>query len=216
MRAVVWTVFLACSGERTPLRDPVPAEVHATRPVILDAAVDSAPPDAAVAIDAELADIIEQRVAQKSPKMRLTRAEADRAIAAVRAVQERPPVAALAKVMPRSTVELARAVAERGVDVDELDRIASYLVRVVDAIQPARLATFDDNHSHVTGRDWQDIDYSGENMTWQGQRDAWVPEGVVSFKRAAYIHAYFVGAEKLAHWARVYRPRGRMASVTPP
>lgn len=220
MRAVVWTVFLACSGERTPPRDPVPLEVHATRPVILDAAVDSAPPDAAAAIDAEidvaLAAIIEKRVAQKSPKMRLTRAEADRAIAAVRAVQERPPVVALARVMPRSTVELARAVAERGVAVDELDRIASYLVRVVDAIQPARLATFDDNHSHVTGRDWPDIDYSGEHMTWQGQRDAWVPKGVVSFKRAEYIHAYFMGAERLAHWARVYRPRGRMASVTPP
>jgi hypothetical protein len=136
--------------------------------------------------------------------------------AAVLAVQNRPAVRALARVMPRSTVELARAVAERGVSLDELDRIAAYLVRVVETIDPERLATFDDNHSHVTGREWQDIDYGGETMTWQGQRDAWVPKGVKSFKRAEYIHAYFVGAEKLAHWDRVYRPRGRMASVTPP
>jgi hypothetical protein len=39
---------------------------------------------------------------------------------------------------------------------------------------------------------------------------------VKSFKRAAFIHAYFVGAEPLPHWKRVYRPRGRMADVTPP
>lgn len=212
MRAVVLSVFVACSGEQTPARDPAPVEVHATRSAPLDAA----PPDAAVVLDPTLAEIIDRRTQQTSPKMRLTREEAERAMAAVRAVQSRPAVEALARVMPRSTVELARAVAERGVPVEELDRIASYLVRVVETIQPERLSTFDDNHSHVTGRDWPDIDYTGENMTWQGQRDAWVPKGVVNFKRAEYIHAYFIGAEKLAHWARVYRPRGRMASVTPP
>jgi hypothetical protein len=80
----------------------------------------------------------------------------------------------------------------------------------------ARLHVFDENHSHVTGREWPEIDYSGEGMTWQGQRAYWHPRGVESFKRAAFIHAYFVGAEPMPHWKRVYRPRGKMADVAPP
>ncbi len=206
---------IACSGDRTPAPPPTsspsPSSIRTA-----DAAVAAEAPDAAITLDPALAAVIDRRIAQTAPKMRLMQQEGEQVKAAVVAVQERPPVRALARVMPRSTVELARAVAERGVPIDELDRIAAYLVRVVEAIEPERLATFDDNHSHVTGRDWHEIDYGGESMTWQGQRDAWVPKGVKSFKRAEYIHAYFVGAEKLAHWDRVYRPRGRMAAVTPP
>ncbi|MDX2093084.1 MAG: hypothetical protein SFX73_34900 [Kofleriaceae bacterium] len=41
-------------------------------------------------------------------------------------------------------------------------------------------------------------------------------KGVISFKRAAYINACFVGAERLSHWQRVYRPRGKMRDVQAP
>jgi len=184
-----------------------------------DAAVPDATLDALTALrarDAGLAEVIGMRVAQSSAKMKLTAEQGQAVAAAVLSVLDRPPVQSLARVMPRSTVELARAVSERGVSLDELDRIASYLAHVVATIKPQRLATFDDNHSHVTGRDWHEIDYSGESMTWEGQRDAWVPKGVTSFKRAEFIHAYFVGAEKLAHWKRVYQPRGKMADLEKP
>lgn len=228
-RGLVLTLLLACASERPPAQ-PI-GERHETgtrtQPadaIPLDAFVDAPGPlgfDAALAElrtrdAAPLADVIATRVAQTTPKMRLTREQGAVAANATLAILESPGVRELMAVMPRSTVELARAVAERGVPLDELERIAAYLVRVVNAIQPERLATFDDNHSHVTGRDWSQIDYRGESMTWQGQRDAWAPKGVESFKRAAFIHAYFVGAEKLAHWAKVYKPRGKMASVTPP
>lgn len=121
------------------------------------------------------ADVIERRIAQRTPKMRLDAASGERTGRAVLAISDRSSFAALQRVMPRSTVELARAVAERGVELAEAEAIATYLVRVVDALDFERLATFDDNHSHVTGREWHQIDYSGEGMSWQGQRDYWVP-----------------------------------------
>lgn len=217
----VLALVVACSGESTT-RGPS-LEQHATASRVI--VVDAAPSDVAASVaalvalkarDPSLAEVITKRVAQTSPKMKLTAEQGEAVATAVLAVIDRPAVQALARVMPRSTVELARAVAERGVSLDELDRIASYLARVVATIEPQRLATFDDNHSHVTGRDWHEIDYSGESMTWEGQRDAWVPRGVTSFKRAEFIHAYFVGAEKLAHWKRVYQPRGKMADLEKP
>lgn len=162
------------------------------------------------------ADVISRRVAQTTPKMRLAEADAHAAAIALLALADRAPIRELHGVMPRSTIELARAVRERGISIAEADAIATYLVAVVAALRFQRLAVFDENHSHVIGREWHEIDYTGEGMTWQSQREDWLPKGVVSFERASYIHAYFVGAERLPHWARVYKPRGRMAGVAPP
>ena len=218
MRWLALGLVLACSGERAAQTVERHATVSTPADAALDAVRDAAVPALATlqARAPALADVIARRIAQRSPKMQLTAEQGEQVAAAVLAAIDRESMQALARVMPRSAVELARAVRERGVAPEEADRIAGYLVRVVTAIEPERLATFDDNHSHVTGRDWHEIDYQGESMTWQGQRDAWTPKGVASFKRAEYIHAYFVGAEKLEHWKRVYRPRGRISAVTPP
>ncbi len=162
------------------------------------------------------AETLQERLTQKSPKMMLRLPDAIAAAQQLLDMVELPEIRALHTVMPRSTVELARAVRERGVPLDEAKRIASYLTTVVGKLDFEKLATFDENHSHVIGRDWKDIDYSGESMTWQSQRDDWTPKGVQSFKRAAFIHAYFVGAESLPHWKRVYAPRGKMADVPAP
>jgi len=163
------------------------------------------------------ADVIARRVAQTKPKMRLTETEAIVAAAAVLSlVPDSEPLSALHLVMPRSTVELCRAVRERGVPAADAEAIARYLSRMVAVMQFRKLATFDENHSHVTGRDWEQIDYRGEGMTWQTQKDYWAPRGVPSFKRAAYVHAYFSGAARMKHFARVYRPTGKMSNVPAP
>jgi hypothetical protein len=145
--------------------------------------------------------------------MKLTSEQALSAALAVLEVADDLSFNTLHAVMPRSMVELARAVRERGVTLDEAREIASYLVRVTTALAFERLETFDENHSHVTGREWDEIDYTGEGMTWQSQQAYWAPRGVTSFEKREYIHAYFTGAEKLPHWQKVYRPRGRMADV---
>ena len=219
---VGFVVVLACASERPP-PTPVPPVVPAVDAREFDAAVDAAPvglDEALAALRARdfaaAADAIAARVAQAKPKMRLTRDEGYAAARALLELADRESIRELHAVMPRSTVELARAVRERGVSVDEAEAIARYLASVVRGLDFQRLGVFDENHSHVTGRDWPDIDYTGEGMTWQGQRDDWSPRGVKSFKRAVYIHAYFVGAERLPHWKKVYRPRGKMAAVAPP
>jgi hypothetical protein len=211
-RVATALLFVACSSDRgeSPARRLPAAPVQ---PAPLDASVD-APRD----LDdyARAVAIIEQRVTQRSAKMKLTAEQARAALDALRAVADRDSFRALHDVMPRSAVELARAVAERGVSIDEADAIARYLGAVVQALAFERLETFDDNHSHVTGREWHEIDYSGEGMTWQQQKADWTRQGVENFKTARSIHAYFTGAEKLPHWKRVYRPRGKMASVSAP
>lgn len=162
------------------------------------------------------AEILAARVRQRTPKMKLTERQAiDVAWRMIQLYAALDWIEALHEVMPRSTIELVRAVEERGVPLDDALAIARYLVKVVAALDFERLATFDENHSHVTGRRWSEIDYSGEGMTWEGQRDDWTPKGVPDFRSATAIDAYFRGAEKLPHWRKVYRPRGTMADVTP-
>jgi hypothetical protein len=156
---------------------------------------------------------IRRRLAQPRPKMKLAPGDALAAAVGLLELADRAPIARLEAVMPRSTVELARATRQRGLPRDEAERIAAYLAEVVRALDFQRLDAFDENHSHVTGRAWQDIDYSGEPMTWQSQQAYWAPRGVPHFKTRDAIHAYFTGAEPLPHWQQVYRPRGKLADV---
>jgi hypothetical protein len=221
-------VAVACASDaRSPIAPPEPTPAP---PEIAPASRDEEPPADASVPDslhdalAELraqgfdaaAEVIARRVAQRQAKMRLSLERGRAAAVALLAVADREEMRALHAVMPRSTVELARAVRERALTIEAAARIARYLVRVVGALGFERLAVFDENHSHVTGRAWHEIDYSGERMTWKAQRDYWSPRGVASFATAESIHAYFVGAERLPHWQRVYRPRGSMADVAAP
>lgn len=159
---------------------------------------------------------IRRRLEQPQPKMKLAPRDALAAAVGLLELAERAPIARLEDVMPRSAVELARATRQRGLPLDEAERIAAYLAEVVRALDFQRLDAFDENHSHVTGRAWQDIDYSGEPMTWQSQQAYWSPRGVPHFKTRDAIHAYFTGAERLPHWQQVYRPRGKLADVRVP
>lgn len=220
--------MIAC-GEPTPTAPTAPAPI-ARVAVPVDGPVDAAEVvaiDAAVTLEQALAELravgfdraaasIERRAAQAKPKLKLTPDEARVAAIATLELAKRPRFVALQLVMPRSTVELARATALRGVSIADAEAIAAYLVQLVDAVDFGKLETFDENHSHVTGRDWPQIDYTGEGMTWQSQQAYWAPRGVTSFKTAAFVHAYMIGAEKLEHWKRVYAPRNRIPSTLAP
>jgi hypothetical protein len=204
--------LLACSSGARQEQEPAPAPAPVTSVATIDA---SLPADAFVAA-AALA-IIDERAAQSEPKMKLTPAAAAAAVRYLGTHLERS--SALRRLhgpMPHSTVELVRAIEERAVTEDEADRIARYLVHLVETLDFAKLRRFDINHSHVTGREWHEIDYTGEGMTWQGQQKYWSKKGVPSFKRAAYIHAYMTHAYRLPHFARAYAPRGTIELVQPP
>lgn len=172
--------------------------------------------DDALAVLAErggdaMAEILRGRVEQRSAKMKLGRESArDAALQVVEAIDRSVPIRALARVLPHSTIELARANHERGVAAADADGIATYLLAFIQVLRFDNLRRLDINHSHVVGREWQQIDYSGEGMTWQGQKAYWAPRGVMDFKKAEHIHAYFRHASKLPHFDRVYRPGGSM------
>jgi hypothetical protein len=163
------------------------------------------------------AQVIARRLRQKQPKMKLSPVEARRvADAILRRRSELPETRALHDLMPRSFVELVRAVEERDLDPGEAEVIARYLSGLVKTLRFGNLERFDENHSHVIGRQWAEIDYSGEGTTWQRQRAAWAPHGVVDFRRATHLHRYFTAEEKLGYFRRIYRPRGRMVDVQAP
>lgn len=160
---------------------------------------------------AALVDVVEQRVAQTKPKMRLERDEADRVLLALdRELPSHSSFRRLADLMPRATIELVRSIDERGVPSVEAVRIADYLLSFVESMQFGNLAQLDENHSHVIGREWHEIDYTGEGTSWEQRRDEWAPKGVVSFKRAAFLHIYFTHASRLGYFGRIYQPEGEL------
>ncbi|HLU67513.1 MAG TPA: hypothetical protein VKZ63_14625 [Kofleriaceae bacterium] len=163
------------------------------------------------------AAVLQRRVRQRSPKMKLAPAEAAAiARALLRRLPEMPEARALERLMPRSTVELVRAVEERGLPGAEAERMARYLRGMVRALRPGNLAQLDANHSHVIGRRWHEIDYTGEGTTWQERRAEWSRHGVGDFRSAVHLHRYFTAEESLPYFRRIYRPRGRMSGVPPP
>lgn len=88
--------------------------------------------------------------------------------------------------------------------------------RVESQPEPVREKTLDEltgvdvSQSHVIGREWHQIDYSGEPMTWQSQKAAWEPLGVVNFKEARFLETYFKIVSKMAFFKRVYQPGGTL------
>lgn len=205
--------LLACSSGASKDQEPAPPPAPVIAPM---ATIDASLPVDAFPAAAALA-IIEERVAQSEPKMKLTPAAGAAAVGYLATHLERSAdLRRLHGVMPHSTVELARAIEERGVTADEADRIARYLVHLTHTLDFAKLRRFDINHSHVTGRAWHEIDYTGEGMTWQGQQKYWAKKGVIDFKRAAHIHAYMIRAYRMPHFARAYAPRGTIDAVKRP
>jgi len=222
-----WLGATSCNGKHSESRSPetaAPAPPAPAPKTPADAASTSAPNtmEKALALArekgfGEVASVIEERVEQRSPKMKLTNAQGiQAAVFAVQHLTALPRLRALHEVMPHSTVELVRAIEDRGVAAEEVERIADLLLALVAHLDFARLDRFDKNHSHVTGREWREIDYTGEKMTWQGQKKYWSKKGVPSFKKAEHIHRYFAHAYELPHFARVYRPRAKWAGFSWP
>ena len=67
---------------------------------------------------------------------------------------------------------------------------------------------FDENCSHVVGREWQDIDYRDEGMTWQKQQAIYVPKGVANFKDVANFRQFFRVESKAPYFQKLYQVKG--------
>lgn len=156
-----------------------------------------------------LADILDERVRQTKRKMKLEPSEAARAAEyLLRDLPQMPGVQRLAAVMPKAAIELVRSVNERGVGRDEAERIADYLLKVRSGLDMENPTRFDENCSHVVGREWDQIDYRDEGMTWQMQKSIYVPKGVLHFKDVANVARFFRVESQAPYFQRLYRVRG--------
>lgn len=109
--------------------------------------------------------------------------------------------------LPKTTLELLIAVNERGLDIKEADLIAKYLQELLRFYNFQNVAAFDNNTSHIIGRKWQEIDYFGENMTWQNQKAKYARYGITDFKSVNCLKKFFKVESKLPYFTRIYKPQ---------
>ncbi|MBN1169555.1 hypothetical protein JXA56_00885 [Candidatus Micrarchaeota archaeon] len=165
----------------------------------------------------DLAAILQKRFEQSHFKMKITEEQAQATGTYILDnLPSMPSSQKLVNILPKTTVELLRAVGERGVSRTDAEKIAVYLINFLEVMKLQNTKSFDENTSHVIGREWQDIDYRGEGMTWQGQKRDWEPVGVKNYKKAEYVHNYLKNAATLPYFRRIYRPQGSIYNVHVP
>jgi hypothetical protein len=113
----------------------------------------------------------------------------------------------LRKLAPKTTLELLFSICFRDLSKEEADKIAGYLLELLQKFHFQYPAKFDANTSHVIGRKWHEIDYSGEGMTWQSQRKKYQPYGIIDFRTKENIAAFFQIESKLPYFKKIYQPK---------
>lgn len=155
-----------------------------------------------------LKPIITSRVNQQKQKMKLSKKEADSLIDFLNKLKEpTPSLEQLEKTMPKTTVELLRSVESRNVPLTEAEKMAAYLNSLMQKFQFQNPGPFDENTSHIIGRNWSEIDYSDENMTWQNQQKKYQPYGITNFKTVENLKKFFPVESKLPYFRKIYRPK---------
>jgi len=110
----------------------------------------------------------------------------------------------LQKILPKTTLELLFSVQERGVSKQEAEKMALYLQTVPTVYHIKKIDAFDENTSHIVGREWHEIDYSGEGMTWQKQKAKYAPYGITDFKTVANLKKFFPVESRLPYFVKAY------------
>ena len=98
------------------------------------------------------------------------------------------------------------SVQNRGVTFVEAEKMAAYLEKFTLIYHFKYPKKFDENTSHIIGREWREIDYSGENITWQKQRLKYSPYGISNFKTEDNLKKFFSVESKLSYFKKIYQP----------
>jgi hypothetical protein len=125
-------------------------------------------------------------------------------------IQSMPGCYALSKKMPKTSIEIMRAVNERNVSRTEAEAISAYLLRLHDSMRMKNPRPFDENTSHVIGREWHEIDYTGEGMSWQSQKKFYTRYGITDLKTVENVRKLFQVESKLPYFSRIYKPEGKL------
>ena len=154
----------------------------------------------------DIKPVISQRENQTASKMKLSKDEVKALTRYLNTLKadDIAQLKALQKTMPKTTAELLIAIATRGVDKTEAENIAVYLQTVPTQYQIFKVSEFDENTSHIIGREWHEIDYSGEGMTWQGQKEKYKPYDITNFKTLDNLQKFFPVESSLPYFYKVY------------
>lgn len=155
-----------------------------------------------------LCSILQSRVSQTIHKMKLQESEAtslENYLHSLRHYFVYLPK--LQYTMPKTTTELLIATRSRGLNKNEADKMAGYLIRQLQYYKFQNPSAFDNNTSHIIGREWYEIDYSGEHMTWQKQKKYYAPYGISNFKSVDCLKKFFTVESKLPYFNKIYKPR---------
>ena len=149
--------------------------------------------------------ILQARYEQPQPKMKLTTDQLNNFVDfLVQLEQATPELLKLQNSLPKTTLELLRAIQSRGLSVNEAENMATYLYTIPERFLVKNIAAFDENTSHIIGRDWHEIDYHGEGMTWEKQQQKYAPYGITNFKTLDNLTKFFPIESNLPYFRKVY------------
>lgn len=154
-----------------------------------------------------LCKVLEKRVEQTCPKMKLKEKEAFEIEEFINKTHFNfTHLHELQKILPKTTIELLMSVKHRGVTLSESDLMAEYLKEIVKSCKFKNIEAFDNNTSHIIGRDFYEIDYSGEPLTAYRQQEKYNKYGVTDFKTVENLKQFFPVESKLPYFQKIYRP----------
>lgn len=154
----------------------------------------------------EVKSVITDRENQTSLKMKLSKEKAKSLINYLNTLKpnELVELQALQKTLPKTSTELLFAIATRDLDKAEAEKMAAFMQKVPAQYQIQKMSYFDENTSHIIGREWHEIDYSGEGMTWQVQKAKYKPYGITNFKTLSNLEKFFQVESRLPYFYKVY------------
>lgn len=154
-----------------------------------------------------LCAILEQRINKTTPKMKLTEAEVA-TLEQFLSTKTFIKTHQLHNFLPKTAIELLIAIRFRNLSSDEAESISDYLKTLVESCQFQNINAFDNNTSHIIGREWHEIDYSDEGMTWEKQKAHYAPYGITNFKTLENVKRFFPVESKLRYFKKIYKPTG--------
>lgn len=164
----------------------------------------------------KLCPLLQSRVDQTAHKMKLQESEAQSLEHYLQTTHFNfLYVSKLQSLMPKTTIELLMATHKRGLNKNEAEKMAQYLINQVKFYKFKNLPAFDNNTSHIIGREWHEIDYSGENMTWKKQKEKYAPYGISNFKSLVCLKKFFPVESKLPYFNKIYQPMNTKGIINP-
>jgi hypothetical protein len=153
----------------------------------------------------KFAVILQARLEQPQAKMKLTPEQSKNFTVFLNNLQQpTPELLQLQTTLPKTTLELLRSVESRDVQLSEAAKMAAYLQIVPEKYNVKNITAFDENTSHIIGRDWNQIDYGGEGMTWEKQQLKYKPYGITNFKTVENLSKFFPVESELPYFSKVY------------